>query len=73
MGITEQTDAIAVIVSEETGSISICSEGELHQGLTGPVFRERLAHFLSDRSRDADREKEKEQLADRTSTKRLEA
>ena len=41
MGITEQTDAIAVVVSEETGQISICAEGDLYQALTPAVFRER--------------------------------
>lgn len=73
MGITEQTDAIAVIVSEETGQISICAEGELYQALTPAVFRERLAHLLSDRGRDAEREKEKDTFTDRAATKRLEA
>ena len=73
MGITEQTDAIAVVVSEETGQISICAEGELYQALTPAVFRERLSQLLSERARDADRDKEKEPLAERTATKRLEA
>ena len=71
MGITEQTDAIAVIVSEETGQISICAEGELFQGLSGPAFRERLAQLLSDRIREPERERDP--LTDRTSTKRIEA
>ena len=71
MGITEQTDAIAVVVSEETGQISICAEGNLHQALTPAVFRERLAEFLSERSRDTEREKDS--LPDRAATKRLEA
>jgi diadenylate cyclase len=29
VGISEQTDALAIVVSEETGSISVCSEGRL--------------------------------------------
>lgn len=69
MGITEQTDAIAVIVSEETGTISIAAEGELYQSLSGQLFRERLAQLLSERSR----ETERELMPDRTSTKRIEA
>jgi diadenylate cyclase len=73
MGITEQTDAIAVVVSEETGQISICAEGELYQALTPAVFRERLSQLLSERGRDSDREKEKDPLPERTATKRLEA
>ncbi len=71
MGITEQTDAIAVVVSEETGQISICAEGTLYQALTASVFRERLEQFLSERDRDDDREKES--VPDRSATKRLEA
>jgi diadenylate cyclase len=71
MGITEQTDAIAVIVSEETGQISICSEGILYQALTPAVFRERLAQLLSERNRDGEREKEP--VPDRAATQRLEA
>jgi diadenylate cyclase len=34
VGITEVTDAIAVIVSEETGGMSIASEGRLSRGLS---------------------------------------
>lgn len=71
MGITEQTDAIAVIVSEETGQISICSEGTLYQALTPAVFRERLAQLLSEKNRDGEREKEP--VPDRAATQRLEA
>ena len=71
MGITEQTDAIAVVVSEETGQISICAEGDLYQALTPAVFRERLSQLLSDRRSDSEREKEP--LPDRSATKRLEA
>ncbi len=70
MGITEQTDAIAVVVSEETGQISICSEGDLYQALTPAVFRERLAQLLSER-RESDRDKES--APDRAATKQLEA
>ena len=34
LGITEESDAIALIVSEETGAISIASAGEIEQGVT---------------------------------------
>ncbi|MBL7926464.1 MAG: TIGR00159 family protein [Bacteroidia bacterium] len=33
IGITENTDAIALVVSEETGSISLAIDGELHSNL----------------------------------------
>jgi diadenylate cyclase len=34
LGITEESDALALIVSEETGAISIASAGEIEQGVT---------------------------------------
>lgn len=34
LGITEQTDAVAVIVSEETGTITLARDGELIRGLS---------------------------------------
>jgi len=34
IGITEETDAVSVVVSEETGTISVAREGHLSRGLT---------------------------------------
>ena len=34
LGITEDTDAVAVVVSEETGTISLAQEGRVRRGLT---------------------------------------
>ena len=75
IGITEQTDAIAVVVSEETGLLSICAEGELQQALTPALFRERLGHLLKDRrTRDSEaRERDRDAATDRSATQRLEA
>jgi diadenylate cyclase len=51
IGLTERTDAVAVVVSEETGGISICEFGTLARNLTEQQFRERLADiFLSGKS-----------------------
>jgi diadenylate cyclase len=36
IGITEETDAVAVVVSEETGKISAVFEGEITRNLDGP-------------------------------------
>jgi diadenylate cyclase len=41
-GITEETDAVAVIVSEETGAISIVVEGSIHRNLSEDEFRKKL-------------------------------
>ncbi len=79
MGITEQTDAIAVIVSEETGHISLSVEGDLIQGLTPERLTERLARLLKVKAEpgEAAREKEKGKepagSGERSPAKRLEA
>jgi len=46
IGITEETDCMSVVVSEETGRISIAAYGELIQGLGTPEVVERISrHF----------------------------
>ncbi len=45
LGITEQTDAVSVIVSEETGGISLASNGHLIKGLTPERLRRVLGAF----------------------------
>jgi diadenylate cyclase len=46
IGITEETDAIAVIVSEETGAISLAIAGKIERDLTVEQLRERLSSEL---------------------------
>jgi diadenylate cyclase len=46
IGITEETDAIAVIVSEETGAISMAVGGTISRDLTVEQLRERLGGEL---------------------------
>jgi diadenylate cyclase len=46
IGITEETDAVAVIVSEETGTISIAVAGSIERELTVERLRERLSALL---------------------------
>jgi len=54
IGITEETDCVAVVVSEETGAISICMDGELIRDLDEDQFREKLdSIFLDDDSNEA--------------------
>ena len=47
LGIAEESDAIALIVSEENGRISIAENGELHYNLTLDEFRMMLIDGLS--------------------------
>ena len=46
IGITEETDAIAVIVSEETGGISVAHRGGIERDLTPEHLRERISELL---------------------------
>jgi len=46
IGITEETDAIAVIVSEESGAISMAVGGKIERDLTVEQLRERLSSEL---------------------------
>lgn len=46
IGITEETDAIAVIVSEETGAISLAIAGKIERDLNVEQLRERLSSEL---------------------------
>jgi diadenylate cyclase len=51
IGLSERTDAIAIVVSEETGGISICENGVLMRNLNEKQFREKLAEiFVSGKS-----------------------
>ncbi len=46
IGVTEETDAIAVIVSEETGSISLAVSGKIERDLSVEQLRNRLGELL---------------------------
>lgn len=47
LGIAEESDAVALIVSEETGRISIACDGELNYNLTLDEFRMKLIDTLN--------------------------
>ena len=42
LGISEQTDALVVVVSEETGMISVIEEGKMIRGLTEEMLRNQV-------------------------------
>ena len=50
LGIAEESDAIALIVSEETGKASIAVDGELHYNLSNEEFRSMLLEELGPKS-----------------------
>ena len=46
LGVTEENDAVAIVVSEETGEISLAINGEIERSLTPEQLRLRLATLL---------------------------
>jgi len=46
IGITEETDAVAIVVSEERGTISLAHEGRIEKDLDSVALRRRLGEIL---------------------------
>jgi diadenylate cyclase len=53
IGITEETDAVAIIVSEETGIISAAIEGKISRNLDGSGLRDLLQSAMSNEAPEA--------------------
>jgi diadenylate cyclase len=51
LGISEVTDSITIVVSEETGNVSVTRNGELYRDLSGETLRELLTAELISPSR----------------------
>ncbi|MGE5245305.1 MAG: diadenylate cyclase CdaA [Betaproteobacteria bacterium] len=49
IGLTEENDSVAVVVSEESGSISIIADGIIERGLTPDALRARLRTLVLQR------------------------
>lgn len=54
LGLSEVTDAITIVVSEETGAISITANGNLHRNLTIAEFEEMLRKMWFGPEQDSD-------------------
>jgi diadenylate cyclase len=60
IGVTEDTDAVAVVVSEETGLISFVQRGQIKRGLDAPKLRAAIFQALEvSAKREQDKEPEK--------------
>ncbi|HWR10222.1 MAG TPA: diadenylate cyclase CdaA [Rectinemataceae bacterium] len=46
LGITEESDAVVLVVSEETGALSLAYDSKLYYGLSGEQLRARLTRLL---------------------------
>lgn len=63
IGVTEDTDAVAVVVSEETGLISFVQGGQIKRGLDATKLRAAIFQALEVAPK-RDREKERESVAE---------
>ena len=46
MGLTEETDAVVVVVSEETGEISVVMNGAIEASLDAPRLRKMISDLF---------------------------
>jgi uncharacterized protein (TIGR00159 family) len=53
LGLAEKTDALIIIVSEETGLISIAMDGKLHRGIAAEDLKEILDKEFNPKEKDA--------------------
>ena len=67
IGVTEESDCVAVVVSEETGRISICVDGKLSKGLSEEVFRAKMEDLFLPKEISDEEEEIDKQLASKTS------
>ena len=51
IGLTEENDSIAIVVSEQTGSISVVVDGQIERGVTPEALRTRLQSLVINRRR----------------------
>jgi diadenylate cyclase len=49
IGLTEENDSVAIVVSEETGKISIVADGQVERGLDTDTLRARLRSLVLER------------------------
>ncbi|MGB0991560.1 MAG: diadenylate cyclase CdaA [Akkermansiaceae bacterium] len=66
IGVTEETDCVAVVVSEETGQVSVCVDGKMDKNLSAEEFREEMEKIFLPKEKN-DEEDAEEQLASEAS------
>ena len=49
IGLTEENDAVAIVVSEERGHIALAMNGRIERALSADELRQRLATFVTER------------------------
>ena len=46
LGVTEENDAVALVVSEESGTVSLVLDGRIERGLSPELLRQRLRGLI---------------------------
>lgn len=72
LGITEETDAVVVIVSEERGTISFCFNGNIATNLDGPKLHAMLEAIFSPKVRKSARKAKRAESGDAPASTRRE-
>jgi diadenylate cyclase len=62
IGITEDSDALAIAVSEDTGQISVAARGDLERNVTSERVQEWLTHHASEQGKRVERVPEPERV-----------
>lgn len=60
IGLTEENDSIAIVVSEESGKISIVVDGQIERGLTGDALKNRLRSLVINKASRRRRQREEQ-------------
>jgi diadenylate cyclase len=47
LGLSEETDAVVIVVSEESGEIAVVADGKIERNLDTELLRERLKGLLT--------------------------
>jgi diadenylate cyclase len=68
IGITEDTDAVAIVVSEETGVVSFVQRGQMRRGLDARKLRDAVLDALEPGAREAGQAAEKQAETETLST-----
>jgi diadenylate cyclase len=46
LGLSQETDAVVVVVSEQTGNISLAYKGRLEKTVDWESLKEKIAHYM---------------------------